>query len=470
MPQKEREYLPEDFDAYRYQELYPDLKDMDSFALEEHYLYFGQREGRAYKLELPLDFNAQVYRIKNPDLAELSDKELEIHYSSFGVLENREYSDVFFDELFFREKNKVNSDNAYSAYVRDIRQIKSQEIQRLVDSVTSKKFDIVLVNHNSTINGATHSLYIMANELKKTCRVLILDVRAQSEELYTKYGLEPTDFIYYFGDPTFLYWLCTKITSKKILFNSANFAMSQVVRWLPRNKVVLFSREIKEHYTKTIPYSPDFVITQDIAQTYKNKPKVQTPILPRFIKTSIDLDYARSVDVMNLDLSKITLGMCGSIGARKNTGLFLDVAQSLPEYNFVWIGGHEDLDTNLKNVHHIKEVVYPYKYYKLLDCFVLFSEHEPFGNVVIENLYLNNKVLTFRDNIYYDFKDELTKNNYFEYPGKISTATAIKHILTHAVAKKETTHNYMQSSAHRYVVNNFTEYKEDFLKTLLASK
>jgi len=470
MSQKERGHLPEDFDAYRYQELYPDLKDMDSFALEEHYLYFGQREGRAYKLELPSDFNTQIYRVKNPDLRELSDKEIEIHYSSFGALEKREYSDVFFDELFFRKKNKVNSDDAYLAYIRDIRQIKSQEIQRLVDSVTSKKFDIVLVNHNSTINGAAHSLYIMANELKKVSRVLILDVRAQSEELYTKYGLAPTDFIYYFGDPTFLYWLCTKITSKKILFNSANFAMSQVVRWLPRNKVVLFSREIKEHYTKTVPYSPDFVITPSIAQAYKNKPKVQTPILPGFIKTSIDLDYTRSTDLMNLDLSKITLGMCGSIGARKNIGLFLDVAQSLPEYNFVWIGGHEGLGTNLKNVHHIKEVVYPYRYYKLLDCFVLFSEHEPFGNVVIENLYLNNKVLTFRDNVYYDFKDELTKNNYFEYPGKISTATAIKHILTHAVAKKETTNNYTQSSAHRYVINNFTEYKEDFLKTLLTYK
>ena len=126
MSKKERAHLPEDFDAFRYQELYPDLKDMDSFALEEHYLFWGRDEGRSYKLQLPEYFNPQVYRAKNPDLAKLSDKELEIHYSSFGSLENREYSDVFFDDLFFREKNKVNAEDSYAAYIRDIRQIKSQ--------------------------------------------------------------------------------------------------------------------------------------------------------------------------------------------------------------------------------------------------------------------------------------------------------------------------------------------------------
>jgi hypothetical protein len=161
--------------------------------------------------------------------------------------------------------------------------------------------------------------------------------------------------------------------------------------------------------------------------------------------------------------------MCGSIGARKNTQLFLEVAERLAEYNFIWIGGNRKLEANSENVQHIKESVYPYKYYRLLDYFVLFSEHEPFGNVVIENLYLNNKVLTFRDNVYYDFKDELTKDNYFEYPGKISLDAAVEHIANQATCKKHST-NYKGTEANHYVVRNFTSYREDFLKTILTAK
>lgn len=469
MLQQKREHLPEDFDAYWYGELYPDLEGMDECALEEHYLSFGAHEGRVYKLALPPNFISSVYRIKNPDLANLSDRELEIHYSSFGLREGREYSDSFFDPLFFKQKNKVTCDNLYELYARDIRQIKSQEVQDILNSVKIKKVDVILVNHNSTINGATHSLYIMANELKKTKKVLILDAVAQSEEIYTKYSLAVSDFAYYFADPTILYWLCVKIATDKILFNSTNFAISQVIGWLPKDKTILFSREIKEHYSKSIAYEPDYVITDSISKTYKSKPKVQTPILPAFIQTSIDLDYSRAVDVPGLNSSKITIGMCGSIGARKNTQLFLEVAEKMAEYNFIWIGGNGRLEARSENVKHIKESVYPYKYYRLLDYFVLFSEHEPFGNVVIENLYLNNKVLTFRDNVYYDFKDELTKDNYFEYPGKISLDTAVEHISEQAVCKKLST-NYKGTDANSYVVKNFTNYSEDFLKTMLTAK
>jgi hypothetical protein len=467
MLQKERE-LPEDFDAYRYRELYPDLEDMENIALQEHYLLFGRFEGRVYRLNLPLDFNVEIYRLKNPDLSNLSDKELEIHYSSFGAKEGRECSDKFFDPLFFVQKNNASCTNIYDVYSRDIRQMKSQKVQDIVRSIKVKKVDIILVNHNSTINGATHSLYIMANELKKTKKVLILDVDKQAEEVYTKYGLTDTDFIYYHSDATILYWLCSKITAQKILFNSVNFAMSQVAGWLPKNKLILFSREIKEHYTKTMSYSPDVVITSKIADTYKPRPKVQSPILPGFIQTSIDLDYTKPTSIPALDFSKITVGMCGSIGGRKNTQLFLDVAEKLPSYNFVWIGG-DTLQTTLRNVYHVEETAYPFKYYKLLDYFVLFSEHEPFGNVVIENLYLNNKVLTFRDNVYYDFKDELTKDNYFEYPGKISLDTAVEHIANQATCKKHST-NYKGTEANHYVVKNFTNYSEAFLKTTLTAK
>jgi hypothetical protein len=215
-------------------------------------------------------------------------------------------------------------------------------------------------------------------------------------------------------------------------------------------------------------YEPDVVITNLISNAYETLPLVQTPICPIFLQNKICSDYEEEVYIEKFNEEIITIGMCGNLAERKNFRIFLKVAEHLPQYNFMWIGG-DKLDTNLPNVFHISNTTNPFKYYKCIDYFVLFSECEPFGNVVIENLLLNKKILAFKDNVWFDFKHELTKENYFEYDGNITTENAIKHILTNATQKQELK-EYKDTPSNLYVKSNFSHYTSDFLKLLKQKK
>lgn len=456
--------LPEDFCAINYKKYNQDLLHISSeFELQRHYLMHGQHEGRIYKLNHELDFNLDVYKACNSDLINLSTLEIEKHFNVHGKNEDRPYKDIFFDKNFFIKENNILNFSGYEDYLKDIRKLKSLDIKNLVNKMPYLHKNIILVSHKASFNGATHSLYILANFLKENkINFTILDTDINLE-LIKKYNLSEEDVISYYNDPTLLYWWCTKINSNTILFNSVNFAMSKVYEWLDHNKIILFSREIRKDYEFLFKQIPDFVITNEIKKSYFNKPNVQTPILPPFLQKKIDEELNKDVFVPNLNLNKITIGMCGSLGDRKNYNLFLEVAQNLPLYNFLWIGG-KNFSSNLANVFHIEEETYPYKYYKLLDYFVLFSKDEPFGNVVIENLYAGNKVLTFKKNIFYKHKNSLLKDIYFEFNGEINLKNAIKHILKYAVFKKKKIDTNLGK---HYVTKHFSTYSKKFLNILL---
>lgn len=465
--------LPKDFDLLEYKKCNPDISKESDLYVVHHYLYHGIREGRVYDTKLlpslPRGFCVEIYKGLNPDLGKFSEEQLKSHYIQYGVEESRQYEDKLFDESFFLIRNNFkNNTNPYKTYLNDIRLFKSRAVEELVSQMPFYKKDYILINHLSNINGATHSLYILANFLKsKRHSIVILDPYKQSEDVYKKYNLSLRDFLFYQEDPTLLYWYCAKIKCSKIIANSFNFAISEAIQWIDRSKLLLFSRELKRHYVSRSCYDPDVVITPSISDSYASKPVIQTPICPSFLQKRIYKDYSKQVTIQNLNETKIAIGMCGTLTKRKNYDIFLDVAKQLPEYNFIWIGG-DNLNTNLSNVFHIKDTPNPFAYYKLIDYFVLFSEWEPFGNVVIENLLLNKQVLTFKDNIYFDFKDNLTNNNYFEFKGNVSTENVIKHI-TKTATKKQTNFEYLGSSSNQYVVENFSTYRPQFLELLNSS-
>lgn len=429
--------LPEEFCPNTYLKYNPDLTSLTEDQLKVHYITNGWREKRRFKLDLPKDFNPGTYRYLNPDLKTLNKEQLEIHYNDVGHKENRQY-----------------------------KQLSSAEIKSILTSITPKTVDIILVNHDSSqISGGAHSLYIMANELKQHKKVLILESASVCpKDVYSKYEIEDVESVCYHNDPIILYTLYDRIKHEKIMFNSINFTMREVINQIPKSRLILFSREIKKHYEQLTNSIPDYVITSNIAETYKNVPKVQTPILPIFLQKIMDREILESVEI-NLE-DKITIGMCGNTVERKNINLFLQVAKMLPKYNFVWIGGTSQIEHDLTNFVHIHETLYPYKYYKLIDYFVLFSKHEPFGNVVIENLYYNKKVLAFRDNVCYNFKHKMTENVYIEFPGEINLFTAIQHITTHATKRIPLNANYKTSDSYMYVTENFSNYKSGFINSL----
>jgi hypothetical protein len=80
--------FPIDFDLEVYKK-YNDLKDLNSDQLINHYINFGNKENRLYKL--PEEFNVNTYRILNPDISNLNYEQLIEHYVNFGKKENRNY-------------------------------------------------------------------------------------------------------------------------------------------------------------------------------------------------------------------------------------------------------------------------------------------------------------------------------------------------------------------------------------------
>jgi glycosyltransferase involved in cell wall biosynthesis len=343
--------------------------------------------------------------------------------------------------------------------LQDPKEIKTDEQREIIQNLPDIKKDIILVNHNHTLNGAAHSLYTLYGYLKDSGKdVLVLDT-FPNEIFFSKYNVSKSDVIYYEKDAVLLYHMCKKFQKRILLFNSINDEIANVSCWFDRDSIILFSRETKDYYMSKSMLFPDFVLTERIRSVYPNRPKVQPPILSKNILAKIDEEIKQSVRIEGLDPHKITLGMCGTLTSRKNYKLFLEVAAKLPQYNFVWVGGGLIDQPTSTNFFHVPYTEYPFKYYNLLDYFVLFSEHEPFGNVVTENLYVGNKVLTFRDNIYVEHNDLSLKDVYFEYPGRINFNNTVKHILENCTQKKP----YNEDLAGRqYVIKNYSGYTEDF--------
>jgi hypothetical protein len=327
--------------------------------------------------------------------------------------------------------------------LQDPEEIKTARQFEIIQSLPDIEKDIILVNHNHTLNGAAHSLYTLYGYLKDSGKdVMVLDT-FPNEIFFSKYNVDKPDVMYYEKDAVLLYHMCKKFYKRILLFNSINEEMANVASRFERDKIILFSRETKEYFMAKSMYFPDFVLTERISRKYPNNPKVQPPILSKKILLKIDEELKEEVVIDGLYNDKIILGMCGTLTARKNYKLFIEIA----------------LPYTPQNVFHIATTKYPFRYYKLLDYFVLFSEDEPFGNVVTENLYIGNKVLTFRENIYAEHKDTSLKNLYFEYPGKINFDNAIEHILANCTQKKT---DRLCEAGREYVVKNYSDYNQEF--------
>jgi hypothetical protein len=181
-------------------------------------------------------------------------------------------------------------------------------------------------------------------------------------------------------------------------------------------------------------------IQKEFEYKHKHKPEIQPPIFLAETLELIDREFNKELpEVLNhkghMDRSKITIGMCGQTETRKNPKLFEEVSKLYPDYNFLWVGGEEGHFAEIDNLYHVPVVQLPFIYYKLIDYFVLFSEEDPCPYVVIENLYVNNKVITFKDNIYTDHKCEQTKDIYFEFEGSVS-AKSVQYMIDKHVSEK----------------------------------
>jgi hypothetical protein len=441
--------LPNDFQCNMYKELNPDLINLNDVQSKLHYIEYGIYEGRKYNYDiskLPIDFDVHMYRAFNLDIKDYNDSQLISHYIEHGIFEKRQYNDIHFDAQYFSNKYNINS-NLYLKYIYDIRQLKNSYFTADVNkySVNSDYKYIFLFNHDYTLFGANHYMYLLFNILKNTyqntnIKPLLCEVE-YNPQLLPKYSIFQNDVVEYKNDPTLLYMLYEHFNPKLVYLNSCNLTIFYIYKYFPKDITIIHSHEIFEHYLLAKTNVPSFVVSHRIAQEYntyyKNDnnfvmPSVQPPFLSNIdeiLTLSNENIYVISNGFGIIDMNKITIGMCGQITNRKNYQLFIEVSKHYPQYNFLWIGDDNNVFAQYNNIYYITHTNNPYKYYKqILDYFILFSHQDPCPYVILENIVLETKIITFAKNIYTEHKSDLIKDFYFEYPNEINLNNCIDAI------------------------------------------
>lgn len=466
--------LPEDFCVTSYKKYNPDLAGMSDDAAAIHYVKYGKNENRLYRLNLPQNFNSAEYVYLNPDLLGMSAGELERHYFLHGMYEKRKYFDSLFDKDYFIKINSKADSAGYEDYLKDIRQIKSKFVHDEISKLKAEKIDLLLVSHETSLFGATHYLYSLYLYLKDRYPRLKIKVAEKSPDakLLEKYGLAEDEVFYYYNDCTLLYYIYTTAQPSTILINSTNLTADSILPYLSHEtKVIRHSHEVKEYYLGIHKNTvPSYVVSSKISKQWEEIPKIQPPFIDVKSRQVIDFECAQPLTVIrntvgDIDLSKITIGMCGQLTVRKNPELFVNLCKYFVDYNFIWVGGARDItEETVPNLYHVRDVSLPYRYFSCFDYFLLTSTVDPCPYVVLENIYINNRVITFKENIYTCHDQEKLQDLYFEYPGEISFNSAVEAIQMYVKTKKNFN---LQGKGRDYIQTNYGKPTDGFIEDLL---
>ena len=459
---------PIDFNVSQYKELNQDLQYMPDIEAKKHYDLYGYKENRKYKFEnIPNDFDVLIYKELNKDLQIMTDIEAKIHYDTAGIKEKRIYKDIYFDKEYFSNKYdlSITDRQLYNKYTKDIRQLKNDYFSSYVDNiVVSPDINyIFLVSHDNKLYGASHYIYLLYQYLNNKYKFMNVKIFLCEFEynidLYKKYLIGKDNILEYYADPTLLYMLYDKIKPKIVYLNSCNYAISKIYKYIPANIRILHSHEIFEHYLISKETIPDYVVSSLIAdqyfQYYKTYPSIQSPFLTDL--DNILLLSNESVQMIsnqygNLDLNKITIGMCGQITERKNYELFISISKIYLNYNFLWVGDNKNIFNEYKNIYHIKSTNNPYKYYKqIIDYFILFSKQDPCPYVILENILLESNIITFDKNIYYHHNNKILENIYFRCNDEINFVNCRTMIDKYVTSKKDNNSN----NGYKYIAKYF---------------
>ena len=417
------------------------------------------------------NYDEHQYKQFNHDLRHLNSEAVKYHFLNFSKKEKRIIKDDLYDKKFFIKTNNLSNNANYLDYKLDITKIKSKKLQKEIQAIESYKKDdlLLLVSHQNSLYGATHYLYSLYDFLKLNYpnkNVLIAET-FYNKNLFKKYNVLQNSVIFYKNDPTLLYYIIKKLDPRKILINSINTTYLDIYKYIDPLKTIFYSHEIKNNYILSNFLDPDFVVSDKINNQYNYKSFVEPPFLSKITREIINKTHF-NFDIKNkfgdLDKNKILIGMSGSTTSRKNPNLFIQLAQKYEQYNFIWIGGSKlDLKIHPKNFFHIEDVINPYGYYKILDYFLLTSEVDPCPYVVLENLYLNNKIITFKENIFTNHKDPLIENLYFEWQDSINLNSASLAIDAIVKEKKK----YTDYGGRIYITNKYSRPSNHFLKKII---
>lgn len=456
-----KDKLPIDFNWKQYVLLNPDLEDSgitnEQYAIE-HYIIYGIKEKRQYKLPnditIPNDFNSKIYKYLNPDIYHLTDLQATQHFINHGMLENRKYLINFtFDSNFDPRLYKIyNPDLINLTDLQAVQHymhhgytegrtfytgisydtlIKEKNNQTIESKDTNC---VLLINHDASLTGAPIFLYDLYDYLvqnKYFTKIIMVD--PYPNNVFPQYS----DKLYHFNDPQKLIEIIEKLDPVLIYSNSLNLYvrnLSIFYYWI--YKTIFHFHETYEPFNDFIDKKVNLqhatikVVSDYIKKEYlQNQNFKNIEVFPPFIpesklniineKSQIPCTISNAYGI--IDQNKIIIGMSGSICDRKNFLLFYNLAKSCPEYEFLWIGG-QYLDQYLlktvnettihspTNFYWVPNTKNPYQYFKYLDYFLLTSKSDPCPIVILENLYLNKKIIVLKNNIHTKHNINLLEN------------------------------------------------------------
>lgn len=153
-------------------------------------------------------------------------------------------------------------------------------------------------------------------------------------------------------------------------------------------KYLIIEKKLKNRAAKIVAvsrYDVDCMKEEGIA---KNVTLVYNGVVDYFVRDT----GQKESPVMRNKLKEISqnyphLIMCISrISKQKKFDLFLDIAKSMPQYAFVWIGNKDSVDNVPQNVFCLGEAALAHQYLKYADVFILPSNYEGFPISILEAL------------------------------------------------------------------------------------
>lgn len=452
--------IPYDFDWKAYLDNSNDLKHIYRLYTETeaklHYVFFGKKEFRNYHKMINTktyiinkhyqNMDPKVYKILNIDLSYFTDEQATKHFIDHGI----------------KEKRKYKCDFSYKT------------IMEKTKTINLKKTDILLINHDASRTGAPRCLqniYDFVAE-KKHKKILYTDV------VPTK-NIQIKNIAYHLNDYDNIKKIINKTNPSIILSNSLNVYLKYISQFLNTlDKTIFYFHETYEGLAlfltnqeiDIIKKAKTYVVSEQIKEEFIKNGFQNVFVSPPFIskkqQKQINILKSKPVETIKnisnsraLRLNKTIIGMCGTMCDRKNFIMFCEIARSLKNMQFLWIGGDissvDDKYKKINNLFIVPNTANPYKYFELLDYFFLTSKCDPCPYVVLENLYMNKKVIVLDKNIYYEH-DASSLENYIVLKNHDNDCKVITHKLKDLKLNKR--HNKTSKNID-YIKQHFTDPK-----------
>lgn len=400
--------IPDNFDWKTYINNYTDLRDIHGFSTEIeaklHYILFGKKEQRNYqiaKVSKYPNIDPKIYKILNLDLSILTDEEAILHFIEHGKKEKRKYKCDFSYETIIQKTKNINL----------------------------KKTDILLINHDTSLTGAPKALQNIYNHIieNKRGKPLYVDVVPDKK-------ININNIVYHINNYNTINNIIDKTEPSIILSNSLNIYLKYIDKFYNLlNKTIFYIHETYDVFKQfgssvhcsLLKNAKIFVVSDKIKEEFIqngfNQVFVSPPFIPITEQQKIDILKLKPINkIKNISNSRVInkkrtiVGMCGTMDDRKNFPMFCEIARSLKNIEFVWIGGDVSAVNkrykNISNLFVIKQTNNPYKYFEILDYFFLTSKSDPCPFVVLENLYMNKKIIVLDKNIHYDHNSDCLEN------------------------------------------------------------